>query len=254
MVYVSVKNLNFSYGKKKLFNNISFNVNCGDLVCISLSSSKGKTTLLNLLSYNIRSTSSILIDNKNINEEIKDKISLLSRQTIFYGKNVLEELLITSGDVNLIKKLLKDFNMLNYIKKSPEELSYVEKQKLNFIKALLNKSKLVLLDDIFCYFDKFSKIEFMGLIKKYQLESKVTIIYTTNSLEDMFFSDRVIIIDNGVIAFNGSIDEIYSNDKFIKKFTLNLSLENELIEKLKLYDIIDNENYTIEDLVNEICK
>ena len=126
-------------------------------------------------------------------------------------------------------------------------------QKLNLIKALLNKSEIILIDNIFSYFDNYSKIEYMGLLKKYQIDKGKTIIFTTNNLEDALFSDKIIVIDKEVL-YDGPIDKIYLNEDIIKKSKLNIPLEHELLEKLKLYDVIDKVTYTIEEVVDEICK
>ena len=53
--------------------------------------------------------------------------------------------------------------------------------------------------------------------------------------------------------YDGSVDKIYLNEKIVKKSKLNIPLENELLEKLKLYDVIDKITYTIEEVVDKIC-
>ena len=208
--------------------------------------------MLNIINGNIN-TDSILINNKPINEKTKSKITLITASVNFYCKTVLEELSLITNNYIRIKKYLKNFKLLSYINESPYKLTYVQMQKLNLIKALLSKNEIILIDNIFSYFDKYSKVEYMGLLKKYQIDKGKTIIFTTNNLEDAIFSDKIIIIDKEVL-YDGSIDKIYLNDKIINKSKLNIPLENELLEKLKLYDVIDKVTYTIEEVVDEICK
>ena len=252
MSYISIKNLNITFDKNKLFKDISFEINKESLIAITTPSSKGKTTMLNIINGNI-TTDSILINDKPINDKLKSKISLIQTSVNFYSKTVLEELSLVTNNYIRIKKYLKDFKLLEYIKESPYKLTYVQMQKLNLIKALLNKSEIILIDNIFSYFDNYSKIEFMGLLKKYQLDKGKTIIFTTNNLEDAIFSDKIIVIDKEVL-YDGPIDKIYLNENIIKKSKLNIPLENELLEKLKLYNVIDKITYTIDEVVDEICK
>ena len=237
----------FMYNKSKLFKDVSFDIKKASLTAITTPSSKGKTTLLNIINGSIK-TDSLYID-----EKLKNKISLISANVNFYSKTVLEELLLITNNLIRIKKYLKEFKLLNYINESPYKLNYVQMQKLNLIKSLLNKNEIILIDNIFSYFDKYSKIEFIGLLRKYQYKKNITIIYTTNNLEDAIFSDKIIIIDKQVL-YDGSIDKIYLDDKILKKSKLNIPLEHELLEKLKLYDVIDKVTYSIEEVVNEICK
>lgn len=247
MNIISVENLNFSFDKNKIFSNVSFDIRKGSLVSITTPSSKGKTTMLNLINGNIYSP------NIYINSKSKLKISTIYTNVNFYSKTILEELLLVSSNLNKIKRLLKEFNLINYINQSPLNLNYVQMHKLNLIKIILNKSEIILMDNIFSYFDKYSKIEFIGLLKKYQQEKNITIIYTTNNLDDTIFCDKIIIIDKELL-YDGSLDKIYMNSSVIKKAKLNVPLENELMEKLNLYNVIDNTSYTIEDVVEEICK
>ena len=244
MNLISVNNLNFNFDNNKLFKDISFDIKKGTLVSITTPSGKGKTTLLNLLSGNI--------ENSSINI-ISHKITLIPVDINYYSKTVLEELLLVSKNINKIKKYLKEFKLIDYINKSPYKLNYYEMQKLNLIKAFLKGSDIILFDNIFSYFDKYSKIDFIGILKKYQYDKKITFIYTTNNLEDTIFSDKIIIIDKELL-YDGTIDKIYLDDKIVKKSKLNIPLENELLEKLKLYDVIDRVSYTLEEVVDEICK
>lgn len=263
MEYIHIENLNFSYDKKKLFDNINIDIKKGSFASLTTSNSKGKTTFLNILSGNILTDSKIYIDGKlldnNSIEYIKSKITFFSPYQRFYSKTVLDELLLefnsdSISNINKIKKILKEFNMLNYINESPLKLNYVQCQKLNLIKAILNESEILLIDNIFSGFDKYSKIEFISLIKKYQLDKNITVIYATVDLDDIVFCDKIIIINDSKILYDGSLDKVYMNEKILKTSRVNISMFNELMVKLKLYGIINDKICTIDEVVDEICK
>lgn len=257
MGYIHIENLNFGYDKK-LFDNINIDVKKGDFVAVMTANSKGKTTFLNLLSGNIQTNSKILIDKKEMNnlniETIRKKITYFSPYQRFYSKTILDELLIDFKNIDKIKIILKEFNMLEYINESPLKLNYVQCQKLNLIKSILNESEILLIDNIFSYFDRYSKVEFIGLIKKYQIDNKITVIYTTSDLDDIIFCDKVIIINDAKVSYQGSVDKVYLNEQVLKKSRVNISSFNELTDKLKLYGIIDDKVCTIDEVVSEICK
>lgn len=246
MSYISFNNFNLSYDKNVIFKNITFNIEKNSLTSVTTPSSKGKSTLLNII-MNYNEYSNIKINDKNI------KIGFINNNIKFFSKTVYEELYSVNNDIKIIKKYLKEFNLTKILKLPISDLNYVTLQKINLIKILLNGNNIILIDNIFPYFDKYSKIEYIGFLKKYQLENNLTIIYTASNLEDIIFSDNVVIIDKEIL-FCGNIDKIYCNDKLLKKSKLNIPIENELIEKLKLYDVIDKTTYTIDEVVKEICK
>ena len=246
MSYISFNNFNLSYDKNVIFKNITFNIEKNSLTSVTTPSSKGKSTLLNIIK-NYNEYSNIKINDKNI------KIGFINNNIKFFSKTVYEELYSVNNDIKIIKKYLKEFNLTKILKLPISDLNYVTLQKINLIKILLNGNNIILIDNIFPYFDKYSKIEYIGFLKKYQLENNLTIIYTASNLEDIIFSDNVVIIDKEIL-YCGNIDKIYCNDKLLKKSKLNIPIENELIEKLKLYDVIDKTTYTIDEVVKEICK
>ena len=252
MNLIEVKNLNFNYDKKVIFKDLSFNIKKAQLVSVVTPSSAGKTTLLKILCGEIK-TSNVFIDGELLNLKKMNKISLIFPFTNTYSKTVLEELSLVTGNYIRIKKYLKVFGLLSCMNLSPTDLSYFELQKLNLVKSLLKKSEIILIDNIFTYFTKYETLEYIGLIRKYIYDKKITVIYTSESLEEIMFCDKTLIIDKELL-YEGNIDKIYSNENIIKKSKINIPLENELIEKLKLYDVIDNINYSIEEMVDEICK
>ena len=113
MNYISIKDLNITFDKNKLFKDVSFEIKNGSLTAIATPSSKGKTTILNIINGNIN-TNNILIDDK-----IKSKITLINANVNYYSKTVLEELTLITNNPIRIKKYLKDFKLLDYINKSP---------------------------------------------------------------------------------------------------------------------------------------
>ncbi len=263
MCLLEIKNLTFNFGKKKIFDNLNLNINHQSFVSISGKNTCGKTTLIKLLSGNIITDNNVKIDGIFINSINKDlienKICIFSPENKYYSETVLDELLFEMKkydiiSLNKIKKYLNELNLIKYIDKSPQVLNYVERQKLCLVKAIIKESKLLLIDNIFSYFDQFSKIEFISLLKKYQQKYNFSILMTITDLTDSIFTDRLIIINNGKVLLDGSPEEIYKEEKILKRIGLNLPFNYELHNKLKLYNLIEGQSIDIDDMVQEICK
>ena len=146
MNLISVSNLTYYLGKKKIFDNISLSINDDSFITIAGSNSSGKTTLLKLLSGNLMTENIIQIDNTLINSENKEiidkKVCLFSINNKYYSKTVLDELLLDSKDdsyksINKIKSYLIEFGLINYIDESPQVLNYIERQKISLIKSII---------------------------------------------------------------------------------------------------------------------
>lgn len=263
MNLIEIYNLTYSFFKKKIFSNISINIKPGTFVTIAGNNSSGKTTLIKLLSGRLMTNDVISIDGvfiNNQNKEIIDKkVCIFSYENKYFSKTVFNELIFeiksnNYDDVSKVKQLLHEFNMIDYIYESPQTLNYIQRQKLSLIKAILKESKVLLLDNIFCHFDRYSKIEFIGLLKKYQSIYNFTIILTTNTLEDSIFSDRLIVINDGGILIDGSPENIFKEEKLLKRIGLNIPMNYDLCNKLSLYGLIAEKSFNIDDMVEEICK
>lgn len=263
MSFIEIKSLNYSTKKRKIFNNLNLNIERGSFACITGKNSCGKTTLIKILSSSIITENMISINGIYINklnkELICNEVFEFSPDNKYFSKTILDELMleiknIDKYSINKIKKYLKEFNLIDYIDSSPQILNYVQRQKLSLIKALLKDSKLLLLDNILCYFDKYSKIEFIGLLKKYQLKYNLTIICTINNLDDSIFCDRLIVINDGEILLDGYPEDIFKHNKILNLIGLNVPLNYELSSKLKLYGLVNSSSFDIDDMVMELCK
>ena len=249
MKYISVKNLSFKYSDKVIFNNVNFDIKKGEFVGILGSNCSGKTTLLNLIKGNLNSNNSI-----QINETQKDPyyISIIDLKDDFYSKTILDELIEQNNSSSKnITSLLKNFGLYKFINKSPQDLTYFESQKLKFIKCIINNSKIILIDSVFSLLNKHEKLEFLSIIKKYQYELKLTIIYTTTNFDDIIFCDKLLIINNKQIVCENIENVCKSN--YVKESNINIPLFYELNDKLKLYDLTSDNVTTVEEMVDELC-
>ena len=111
---------------------------------------------------------------------------------------------------------------------------------------------MILIDSIFSFLNKHEKLKIFSIIKKYQLELNLTIIYTTVNLEDILFSDSVYIINNKKISLI-SMEDLFTS-KIIKDNHINIPVFYELKDKLKLYNLISDNVSIIDEMVDEICR
>ncbi len=263
MSFLEIKNLSFKYDNKKIFDKLSLSIDENTFVSISGKNGCGKTTLVKLLSGSLNSNGSINIDGKFLNFDNKEwlnkTVTVFSKDNLYLSKTVFEELLINyekddNYSINKIKKYLKELDLYNYMNEPILNLNFYDKQKVTLIKALLNESKLLILDNIFCYFDKYSKLEFMSLLKKYQIKNKFIIISMINDLEDSLYSDRLVLIGDNNIMIDNVPDYVLLDESILKKVNLKVPTNYELNNKLKLYGLYGGNSLDIDDMVMNLCK
>ncbi len=215
---LEVKNIYKSFDKVVAVNNLSFNLDKGEILGLLGENGAGKTTTFRIIMGLIKPDSgTVLFDGKIIDYSITDKIgftteerSLLpnltvKEQMIFYGK-------LKSLDNNTIIKrtnyYLDMFDMSDLLNVKIKELSKGNKQKIQFITSIINNPKLLILDEPFSGLDPIN----VNLIKKciYELRDKGTmIIFSSHQMEYIEeFCENIIILKKGNCIVNDHIDNI----------------------------------------------
>jgi ABC-type cobalamin/Fe3+-siderophores transport system ATPase subunit len=253
--------INYEIDNNLLFDNINLSVTQGEFVSVIGENGVGKTTLLKLLGGLLITNNQIKIDNLQVNkyniEEVNKRVSFITSYNEFFSKTVIEEILETKRDnqfeVNKARKLLDNFNLLYLEKMSPLDLSYAENQIVALIKAIVKESKIIILDNAFIRLDIDKRKELYDYIKDYSKKNDITILMTTTNIYDLKYSSRIIVIKNKEIFFNGSYNKFL--DKVdINKIGFKNSWENEISDKLIMYDLINDIHDNIDDIVGELCE
>ena len=238
------------------YNNILKNINVSieenKITAIIGESGSGKTTLL-------KSISGLLKYKGDIQNILGEKISAYYEDNVLLFSDVYTNLfsvLKPSGlSNNTIKKRihesLKMVNLENIIYKNICDLSYIEKKLVKLIQVLIQKHKIILLDNPF---DGLPYKYVEALFKVLKELKNTTIIYTATNFDHILCPDNVIIIKDGDIVKCDKFKNIFDDESALLKSNLNLPFEIELSNKLKFYNLV---NTTITDsnrLVDAIWK
>lgn len=262
MNIIEAHKINYIVKDKNIFHDLDITIPYNEFVTIVGKNGTGKSTLLKILSGEIITDSKVSIDNIEVNkfniEEIMKRYAVISSYNEFFSRTVLEEILqdkrnVSVFEVNKVKKLLDDFNLLYLEKMTVQNLSYAENQIIALIKAIIKKPKLIVLDNAFSKLDIDKRKELYTYLKEFAVNNNITIISTTNNPEDLKFSDRVLLLKYGKIEFDGTYDN-FIKEVDLNKEGLKYPWEVEISNKLMMYDLIDKDCFTIEELVGELCK
>ena len=225
---VTIKHLNKVFGTHEVLKDISFSVQAGEVVTIIGSSGSGKSTLLLCVNLLEKPTSGeILYNGKNILDEdtniyeYRTHLGMVFQQfNLFNNLNVLEN--CTVGPIKVLKKskeeaeeiakgFLEKVGMSAYLNARPRQLSGGQKQRVAIARALSMQPDVLLFDEPTSALDPEMVNEVLETMKSLA-HTGLTMIIVTHEMEfARDVSDRVIFMDKGVIAEEGTAEQIFTN-------------------------------------------
>lgn len=207
-------------------NDISFEVDTGEIVGILGPNGAGKTTLLRIIAGIMEPTSgTITIDEETYKDNainIKKKIAYLSGNTKLYKDISPYELLKMCGQYyevpekeleKRIKDITNKFDMTSFIHQRIENLSTGQYQRTSIARCLIHNPKYYILDEATSGLDIISSKVILDFIKEEKKNNK-GIIYSTHYMEEAEnICDKIIMINKGKIISTGTPNEIKKNTK-----------------------------------------
>lgn len=247
--YISFNQFTFQYDAQAepTLKDISFDIAKGEKVLILGPSGSGKSTLaqcLNGIIPNIhkgRAKGQVLIDSQDaFTQSIYDKSQLVSTvlqdpDGQFIGLTVAEDLAFALENDCVNQSEMKDrvslwaerLDLGSLLNHRPQDLSGGQKQRVSLAGVLIDESPILLFDEPLANLDPKSGQETINLIDKIHKEVGATTIIIEHRLEDVLYRpvDRILLVNDGTLLFNGSPDELLSS---------TLLLENGIREPLYL--------------------
>ena len=232
---VKVSNLVKIFDKRKIINNISFDVPENSVVGILGKNGAGKTTLLGMLmGLILPSSGKIKILGKDLKKkknEILKKINFQSpyvdlpkKMTVEQNLSFYSRLYGVKNFNIVIENLVNDLKINDLIKKNYGSLSAGQKTKINLCKALLNKPKLLLLDEPTASLDPETSIFIRNYLLEYQKKNRSSILITSHNLNEVqAMCSNIILIKSGEIVSQGNIKQILKNYNYKTLIELFLS-------------------------------
>ncbi|MSU00476.1 amino acid ABC transporter ATP-binding protein [Tissierella pigra] len=225
---IEIKHLNKSFGNHEVLKDINFSVNKGEVVCIIGSSGSGKSTLLRCINLlEVPSGGEIIYKGENILDDNHDiclyrkNLGMVFQQfNLFNNHDVLGNCMVGQRKVlnrskeeaeNISMKYLKVVDMDKYINAKPKQLSGGQKQRVAIARSLSMEPDVILFDEPTSALDP----EMVGEVLKVMNElakTGLTMIIVTHEMEfAKDVADRIVFMDKGVIAEEGTPDKIFNN-------------------------------------------
>ena len=233
---ITFENVNFKYSTKEtqILNSINLNIPGEKMTALVGQSGAGKSTILNLIPrfYNI-SSGDIRIDDQSIYEStinsLRKNISLVSQDTTLFDDTIYNNIAYANSNASIDEiKEAANYSFANeFIDKLPDKydtiigengvrLSGGEKQRLSIARAILKKSPIILLDEATSSLDAETEDKIQKAIS-FLTEGRTTIVIA-HRLSTILNSDKIYVIEKGMVESEGKHEELLKSSNVYKNF------------------------------------
>ena len=277
MSIVELKEINFIYGKKTLYeikalDNVSLSIEENCITGIIGHTGSGKSTMIQLLNGLIRSDSgTVYIDGKDIWEKPKEinkirfDVGMVMQYPEYqlFADSVREDIAFGPknmglSDCEIEKRILQSIEFCGLDKevldKSPFDLSGGQKRRVALAGVMAMNPKILILDEPAAGLDPKGRREILGGIKQYQRKNGNCVIIVSHSMEDMaMYCDRAIVMSHGQAVTHGTCEEVFSKHQLLLEVGLDVPEITGIILELRKKGIDIPENiYTVDGAVSAI--
>lgn len=215
---LKVENVTKYYDKHKAVDDLSFTVGDGEIFGLLGVNGAGKTTTFRMIIGLLEPTEGkVFLDGNPIDYSVTDKIGFLTEERSLLTKLTVKEQVIYYGvlkgmkESEILKELdlwLERFHITEYKERKIKELSKGNQQKIQFISAVINNPKLLILDEPFTGLDPINVEMFMDAIKEFKKRGS-SIIFSSHRMEHVeMFCEKLVILVKGKSVLEGELKQI----------------------------------------------
>ena len=240
---MKVKNVHFSYGKNKILNGVSFQIEEGKVTTIMGANGCGKSTLFSLMTKNLYpAKGNIFLKGKNIlNLNLKEfarKVAIVQQYNtasdditveslISFGRTPYKKMMQANSreDEEKIQWAMEVTGLTEYRNREVSRLSGGQRQRVWIAMALAQGTKTLFLDEPTTYLDIRYQIEILKLVKKLNQEYGITIVMVLHDINQAItYSDRIIGLKDGQVLVEGAPEDVITEESIRELYGINLGV------------------------------
>ena len=279
---IRTENLGFTYDdgdestvEIPALSGVNINIERGEYVAILGHNGSGKSTLAKLLNMILTPTvGKIYIDGVDVTAEnfTEDDMFDVRRNVGMVFQNPDNQLVATVveedvafGPENLglprteilerVDSSIALVGMTEYMRHAPHKLSGGQKQRVAIAGVIAMRPKLIIFDESTAMLDPQGRHEVVDIMERLNKEEGITVLNITHYMEEATRADRVIVINDGKIALDGTPREVFKNVERLRAMGLDAPQGNELILELKKAGLnIDGDSLTESECIETLYK
>jgi ABC-type sugar transport system ATPase subunit len=225
-MFLSVQNLQKSFGQTDILRNCSFDLSEGKTLSILGKSGCGKTTLLKIIAGLLDDFGGdIFLNDENVNQktpQTRNIVYLYQEPLLFPHLNVFENvafgLVLRKIPSAIIKTktemMLQELELSDQMLKKPHQLSGGQKQRVAFGRALIIEPKLLLLDEPFGALDVETRATMQHFFKKIVVQHQISSVFVTHDLKEaVLLGDNLGFMENGQLKIYAELADFVADEK-----------------------------------------
>ena len=214
---ITIRDLHKSFGNVKAVQDLSFSVEEGTLFAFLGINGAGKSTTINILCGQLaKDSGSVMIDGVDLDQDpghVKDCIGVVFQNSVLDSALSVRDNLESRGalyglsaDVlqQRIAELAQLLDFADILKRPVGKLSGGQRRRIDIARALLNKPKLLILDEPTTGLDPQTRKLLWNVLTQLRKESRMTVFLTTHYMEEAAEADYVVILDGGKLIAQGT--------------------------------------------------
>jgi ABC-2 type transport system ATP-binding protein len=217
---LELKNVDFSYGKKEVLKNISFEINEGSFFVLLGLNGAGKSTIFSLItrllnlqkgqininSYSIKDYSNSLKDIGIVFQEPTLDLDLTVRQNLYYYGSLKG--LSFSKAIDSVRDEIERLELSDCLDITARKLNGGHRRRVEILRALINKPKLLLLDEPTVGLDLKSRFDILEYVRDLVQRENLSVLWITHLFDEIKEEDNISFIKAGQIVEKGIVSQI----------------------------------------------
>lgn len=235
-VRIALQGLDKAYGERKVLSALDLNVDAGEFVAIVGRSGCGKSTLLRLLAgLEAASAGTIALDGHALRETPEELRFMFQDARLLPWKTVADNVALGLPGAARDRRAaalvaLADVGLADRADEWPSRLSGGQRQRVALARALVHKPRLLLLDEPLGALDALTRIEMHALIERlWQAQGFTALLVTHDVSEAIALADRVLLIEDGELAFDLRVPLDRPRERASPRFT---ALEEDVLRRV----------------------
>ncbi len=248
---IEFKNVSFKYSEEEneVIDNLTLNFYENEFTCVLGHNGSGKSTLSKLINaINYPTEGSVVTYGLSTSEEkneieIRKNVGMVFQNPDNQIVATIVEDDVAFGPENLgvpreeirrrVDEALKIVDMYDYRLHEPHKLSGGQKQRVAIAGAIAMQTKCIVLDEPTAMLDPKGRREVMRALKRLKEEMGLTVILVTHFMDEAVSADRVIVMNDGKVQYDGTPEEVFCYTEELKKIGLDVPKPLELQLELK---------------------